>query len=161
MKKGTTAEARMHMKAPPEKVYEFVSDISRMGEWSPETVRCRWLAGITAPSVDARFKGTNRRGPFRWSTKSRVVAAEAGREFAFVTCMVVSGREMTMWRYRFALGADGGTDVTESFEMVNDLPWFIGFGERSLMRIEDRRADLEEGMERTLSRIKAAVEGHG
>ena len=157
MKKGTRGEASLHVNMPPETVYALVSDVTRMGEWSPETVRCRWLDGATEPTVGARFKGTNRRGLMRWSTKPRVVAAEPGREFAFVVNLMVFDREMTTWRYRFEPAADGGTDVTESFEMMDDLPWYISLSER-LMGVKDRKADLEAGMQRTLGRVKAAAE---
>lgn len=158
MKKGTYGEARLHVSASPEKVYELVSDVTRMGEWSPETTRCTWLGGVTGPAVGARFKGINRRGVLRWSTTPRVVAADRGREFAFLVSLPVLGREMTRWRYRFEPAADGGTDVLESFEMVNDLPLVVALGERHLMRVDDRKADLEAGMLRTLERIKAVAE---
>ena len=88
-----------------------------------------------------------------------MVAAEPGREFAFVVNLVIFQREMTTWRYQFHPAADGGTDVTESFEMMNDLPSYISFFERRLLGIKDRKADLEEGMRRTLERIKAVAEG--
>jgi hypothetical protein len=159
MKKGTIGEARLHMNVAPEKLYALVSDVTRMGEWSPETVRCRWLEGATGPAVGARFKGSNRRGLIRWSTTPRVVAAEPGREFAFVVSLVLVNREMTKWSYRFQPAADGGTDVTESFEMMNDLPSYIALVERSLMRVKDRKTDLEAGMQRTLERIKTVAEG--
>jgi hypothetical protein len=67
---------------------------------------------------------------------------------------------MTKWRYQFEPAADGSTNVTESFEMMDDLPWYISFGERRVMGIEDRKADLEAGMQRTLERIKAVAEGN-
>ena len=34
--------------APPELVYDLISDVTRMGEWSPECYRCEWLDGATA-----------------------------------------------------------------------------------------------------------------
>jgi uncharacterized protein YndB with AHSA1/START domain len=159
MKKGTSGEARVHVSAPPEKVYDLVSDVTRMGEWSPETVRCRWLDGASGPAVGARFKGTNRRGIMRWSTKPHVIAADAGREFAFVASLVVVQREMTKWTYRFEPTADGGTEVTESFEMVNDMPWYLSAFDRYMLGIRDRKADLEQGMHQTLGRIKGVAEG--
>src|SRR5207248_5199923 len=107
MKKGTHGEARLQINTSPEQLYALVSDVTRRGEWSPETVRCRWLDGATGPTVGARFKGTNRRGLLRWSTKPRVVAAEPGQEFAFIVHLIVIGREMTKWRYRFEPAADG------------------------------------------------------
>ena len=156
MKKGTTGEASVHVDAPPEKVYELVSDVTRMGEWSPECRKCEWIDGATGPAVGARFKGSNKNGIFRWSTKPKVVAADEGREFAFAT--ELRGKDLTKWTYRFE--PDGaGTKVTESFEMLEDQPGFLDFVEKYFMRIKDRRADLIEDMKATLGRIKAAVEG--
>ena len=155
---GTRGEARLHINSPPEKLYDLVTDVARMGEWSPETTRCRWLDGAAGPAVGARFKGTNRRAVFRWSTKPRVVTAERGHEFAFVVGLILSGRDMTKWTYAFENASDNGTDVTESFEMLDDVPWYITFSQL-LMGITDRKANLEAGMRRTLERIKAIAEG--
>ena len=71
-----------HVSAPPEKLYDLVSDVTRMGEWSPETAKCESIGGATGPAVGARFKGTNKRRVW-WSTDATVVAAERGRRFAF------------------------------------------------------------------------------
>ena len=51
--------------APPEKVWALISDVTRMGEWSPEARDGEWIKGATAPAVDARFKGRNARGRVR------------------------------------------------------------------------------------------------
>jgi uncharacterized protein YndB with AHSA1/START domain len=151
VKKGTTAQASVHVDAPPEAVYAVVTDVTRMGEWSPETVKCVWIEGATGPAVGARFKGTNKRGILKWSTKPLVVAADPPREFSFDV------RTDTRWTYRFT--PDGtGTMLTESFEMLRDIRWYYAFGERWLMRVTDRRADLERGMATTLDRIKHVVE---
>ncbi len=56
--------------APPETVYDLVADLTRMGEWSPETTEVRWLDGATQAKVGARFRGTNRNGFRRWSTSA-------------------------------------------------------------------------------------------
>jgi len=156
MKKGTTGSATIHIEAPPEKVYETVTDVTRMGEWSPETIKGEWLDGATGPTVGAHFKGTNRQGLVRWSTKPRVIVADSGREFAFVT--TYRSNDLTKWSYRFEPDA-GGTKVTESFEMVDDQPGVVEFAEKYIMRIKDRKGDLERGMQETLERIKSAVEG--
>jgi len=156
MEKGTTGSASAHIEAPPEKVYALVSDVTRMGEWSPETTKCEWLDGATGPAVGARIKGSNKSGLIRWSTKPRVLAADDGREFTFVT--EVRGKDLTKWAYRFEPDA-GGTKVTESFEMMADQPGIITFFEKHMMRVKDRKANLEQGMQATLQRVKAAVEG--
>jgi uncharacterized protein YndB with AHSA1/START domain len=156
MKKGTRGEAHVHVSAPPEKVYDLVSDVTRMGEWSPETFRCRWIGEATSPAVGARFKGSNKRGPVRWSTKPEVVAADPGREFAFETRGM---GPVTKWSYRFDAATDGGTEVVESFEMMGDMPLYITLADRWLMGIKDRKSDLEQAMQQTLGRIKAVAEG--
>lgn len=152
VKKGTSGQASIHIDAPPAQVYAAVSDVGRMGEWSPECRRCEWLDGASGPAVGARFKGTNRRGLIRWTTKARVVTAETGREFAFTT-------DLVRWTYRFD-AEDGGTRVSESFEMEKDEPLLFDWGQRYVMRIRDRRADLEQGMGATLARVKVAVEAN-
>src|SRR3954451_20430486 len=156
MKKGTTGEADVIVAAAPDAVYAIVSDVTRMGEWSPETIKCEWIDGATGPAVGARFKGSNKRGMARWSTKPRVVTADEGKEFAFVTTHL--GKDATKWSYRFE-PADGGTKVTESFEMMFDMPWYFTMTDRLMMGIKDRKADLEEGMAVTLQRLKASAEG--
>jgi uncharacterized protein YndB with AHSA1/START domain len=150
MDKGTRGEARIHIARSPEQLYAMVSDVTRMPEWSPETIRCAWLDGATGPAAGVRFKGTNKRGFIRWSTRPKVVAAEPPREFAFET-------SDTRWTYRFE-PADGGTDVTESFELTKDEPLYLALLGRYIMRIPDRKADLERGMRQTLERIKAVAE---
>jgi Polyketide cyclase / dehydrase and lipid transport len=151
MQKGTTESAHVHVEAPPEIVYAVVSDVTRMGEWSPETVKCEWLDGAVGPAVGARFKGANKRGIARWSTKPKVVVADPGREFAFEVDTDVR------WTYRFEPEGTG-TRLTESFEMLRDLRPQYAFFERWVMRIKDRRADLVRGMTVTLERIKRVVE---
>ena len=151
MDKGTRGEAAVHVDAPPETVYAVVSDVTRMGEWSPETVRCEWLGGATGPAVGAKFKGSNKRGIARWSTTPTVVVADAGREFAFVV------DDTTKWSFRCDSDG-GGTRLTESFEMLASMPRRYVLAERYIMRVKDRKADLERAMAETIGRIKVAVE---
>src|SRR5438309_8006061 len=159
MKKGTTGQTRAHVNVPPEKLYDLITDVTRMGEWSPETVRCKWMGGATGPVVGAEFKGANRNKFMRWTTKPRVVVADHGREFAFVVPAIIGYKDLTRWTYRFEEATDGGTEVVESFEIMNDLPWYINFGDRHILGIKDRKADLEANMTKTLARIKAVAEG--
>src|SRR5438270_13263418 len=99
-----------HVQAAPDKLYELVSDVTRMGEWSPETTSCKWLGGATDPAVGARFRGSNRSGWRRWSTTCTVVEADPGRAFAFE--VKVGPFPVAKWTYEFA--AEGqGSRVTE------------------------------------------------
>ena len=155
MKAGTRGLVSAELHASPSELYAAVSDVRRVGEWSLECQRCEWIDGAVGPAVGARFKGSNRRGLVRWSTTPRVVVADMGREFAFVTGH--RGRDMTKWTYRFD-PVVGGTTVTESFEMLRDMPWYYRIADRYLMGIHDRRADLVSNMEVTLQRLKASTE---
>ena len=155
MKAGTRGLALTEVCASPSQLYDAVSDVRRMGEWSPEGQRCEWIDGAVGPAVGARFKGRNRRGIIRWSTTPRVLVADAGQEFTFVTGH--RGRDMTKWTYRFDPVVNG-TTVTESFEMLRDMPWYYRFADRYLMGVKDRTADLVSNMEATLQRLKTATE---
>lgn len=155
MRAGTHATVNVESSASPMAVYDLVSDVRRMGEWSPECRTCQWIGSATGPAVGARFKGSNRRGLARWSTKPRVIAADPGHEFGFVTGHL--GRDMTRWTYRFA-ASGGGTTVSESFEMLRDMPWYFRLADRLLMGVKDRKVDLEANMSETLRRLKTVAE---
>ena len=155
MQRGTRGEASIVVDTTPDVLYALVADVTRMCEWSPETIRCRWARGADSPALGARFRGVNRRGWIRWSTTPRVVAAEPGREFRFVVPHF--GRDLTQWTYRF-VGDDARTTVTETFELLRDLPWYFTVGDRVLLGIRDRRADLEAAMRQTLERLRTVAE---
>jgi len=147
-------EASVHIDADPQTVYEMVADVTRMGEWSPETHTCVWVGGATGPEVGARFKAKNKRGWMRWSNKPTVVAAEPGKEFAF--SRKAPGSEV-VWRYE--MEADGsGTKLTESYDVVKPGPAFLDKVIDKMIGVEDRGADLVEGMQQTIERVKAAAE---
>jgi uncharacterized protein YndB with AHSA1/START domain len=153
MASARRGEVRVHIDAPPEAVWTLMADLERMGEWSPECYRVQWLEGAGSPATPgARFKGWNRYGWMRWSMTCEVRTAEPGRELAWST--VQGGRELVRWRY-LSEPADGGADVTESFEVVW-LPLMARFAEDVLMRDRDRRR--EEAMRATLKRIKDITE---
>ena len=147
-------EVAIHVEASPEHVYDLVSDITRMGEWSPETCSCAWLDGPTKASVGARFKAHNRRGLLRWSNTPEVIAADRGREFAFRR--VVLGNEVH-WRYRM-LPEGSGTRLSESYEVLTPSPRWMNWVVTRLMGVKDREADLVEGMRTTLQRLRHAAE---
>jgi uncharacterized protein YndB with AHSA1/START domain len=142
--------------APPERVYELVSDITRMGEWSPECIRCASTKGATGPVVGARFKAVNKagRGP-AWFNTPVVTVAEPDREFAFSRSG--PGIGSYTWRYVFEPTATG-TRVTESFDAERPLGKVMTWLTMKWTGSQDRDADLHSGMTTTLARIKAAAE---
>ena len=144
--------ASIEIAALPEVVYDLISDIPRMGEWSPECYRCEWLDGANAPMKGARFRGYNRRGPMRWERTAVVVTAVRGREFRFTTVNDRTGRDETHWRYTMQQ-SPLGTELTESFQFV-----WCSLGTRAVEMFLPRGNQVNRGIEETLRRIKSAAE---
>ena len=137
----------------PEALYDMVSDVTRMGEWSPICKACWWDDG-DGPRVGARFSGRNELPERIWETRSQVVAADRGREFAFE----VNGG-WVRWGYTFT-AVDSGTQVTESWEF---LPaGIIGFhdryGDDAPAQVANRTEAAHQGIPVTLAAIKKAAE---
>lgn len=153
MRTARTGSVRVHIDAPAQRVWELLSHLERMGEWSPECYRLEWQEGAESPAVPgARFRGWNRYGRMRWSVACRVKTAVPNGELSFTT--LVRDKEMTTWTYRIQPTA-AGVDLEESFE-VHWLPLSARLAEDYLMRDRDRRR--EEAMRTTLERIKALAE---
>jgi hypothetical protein len=137
----------------PQALYDMISDITRMGEWSPVCQACWWDDGASA-EVGAWFTGRNETPQRTWETRSQVVAAEPGREFAFA----VFG-DRARWGYTFTPVGDG-TRVTESWDF---LPGGIAtFGERygaqAQAEIAAREQAAREGIPATLAALKRVAE---
>lgn len=138
----------VHFAAPPAEVWDLVSDVTRIGEFSPETFEARWLDGASEPQAGARFRGhvrRNGRGPVYWTTCT-VTASEPGREFAFA---VNGPGEVVVNTWRYQLTPDGdGTDVTESFELpgspLNRLYWRLAGRARMRTNLNGMRVTLEK-----------------
>ena len=143
----------VHMDAPPDRVWDLVSDVTRIGTYSPETFEAEWLDGATGPEVGARFRGhvkRNGKGPVYW-TSCTVLASEPGREFAFG--VGARDKPLNTWRYRLEPAGDG-TDVTESFELADTAALRLYWALLGWARGPTNR----NGMRTTLERIKAEVE---
>ncbi len=112
-------EVSLHMDAPPEEVWALVSDVTRIGEFSPETFEARWRRGSTGPEVGARFKGHVKRngvGPTYWSA-CRVTECVPNEVFEFVVEIdVPMDGPVNRWGYRLEPDGDG-TLVTEYFKL--------------------------------------------
>lgn len=139
--------------APPQVLYDLVSDVTRMGEWSPETTSCRWIGGATGPRVGARFRGSNRMGWRRWSTQCTVVAADSGARFSFHVDLV--GLGISRWTYEF-LPEGAATRVRESW--TDRRPGWMDRFAKPVMGISDRKAHNRAGMEATLAALRHHAE---
>jgi hypothetical protein len=141
------------MDAPPAVVWDLVSDVTRIGEFSPETFEAEWTNGFGGPEVGATFRGHVKRngvGPVYWSV-CKVTTCEPERDFGFA--VYASGKRVNTWRYHLT-PTDGGTEVTESFELPASLPTKVYW---ALLGWARGRTN-EKGMRQTLERIKQVAE---
>jgi hypothetical protein len=140
--------------ASPVELYDMVADVTRMGEWSPICKACWWDEG-QGPKVGAWFTGRNELPDRTWETRSEVVAADRGKEFAFIV-----GGTFARWGYTFE-PVDGGTRITESWEF---LPGGVAmfeqrFGDDAPAQLANRAELARTGIPATLAAIKASADG--
>lgn len=151
----TTDSVSLDINADADALYALISDLPRIGEWSPECERVVWEGGVKAPVAGTTFVGHNAVGPgrrIRYRRHGSVLTAEPGKAFSFITDE--GGRPSTAWHYTFeSLGA-GRTRVTEAYE-VRWIPTWA----RILDVPTNRHKELLEGMRTTLERLKATAEG--
>jgi hypothetical protein len=105
------AESR-DIAAPAEKVWALVSDLPRMGEFSPENQGGSWGNGAVGPAVGATFTGVNKNGFRKWKTTATVTDCEPGKSFEIA---ITSGpMPVSNWRYELE-DTGSGCRVTESW----------------------------------------------
>jgi hypothetical protein len=148
------AAVTLHMDAEPLRVWALISDITRMGDYSPEVFEAEWLGGATGPAVGARYRGhvkRNEKGPVYW-TVCEVTECVPGEVFEFA--VVMRDKPVNTWRYDFAAGEGGGTDVTESFRLPDNILTKIWRPLGGFLREERNKRD----MLRTLERVREVAE---
>ena len=101
--------------APPERVWDLVSDIGLMAELSPELQGVAWLDGATGPAAGHRFTGRNAHPAMgEWETVSTVTECDPPRRFAWA--VGDAARPSATWR--FTLTPDGaGTLLEQWYQM--------------------------------------------
>ncbi|HXA72928.1 MAG TPA: SRPBCC family protein [Acidimicrobiales bacterium] len=144
----------VHMAASPERVWELVSDVTRIGRYSPETFEAEWIDGATGPAVGAKFRGhvkRNEKGPVYWTTCT-VSDCEPGKTFAFGVGNKPDA-PLNVWRYDIVAAGDG-CDVTESFTLAPTWALKLYWTCLGWARGKTNR----NGMRRTLERVRDDAE---
>jgi hypothetical protein len=141
----------------PADLYAMVSDVTRMGEWSPICKACWWDDGA-GPVAGAWFTGRNETPERTWETRSQVEVAEPGVEFAWLV-----GEGWVRWGYTFRAVGDGPGERTEVTETWDFLPagrrrFEERYGEQAPAQIAERVAAAHRGIPLTLAALKRAAE---
>ena len=147
------SEVSLYVDAPVADVWDLVSDVTRIGEFSPETFEARWTRGSRGPEVGASFKGHVKRngvGPTYWSP-CQVTRCVPGEVFEWA--VGTDSTTLNNWGYRLE-PSGSGTKVTEYFRLEP----------KSYMRLywtllgPLRGRTNEKGMRTTLERMKTVLE---
>jgi uncharacterized protein YndB with AHSA1/START domain len=143
--------------ASPELIFAMVTDLPRMGEWSPENQGGTWQGGATEAAVGARFLGTNVNGRKKWDVAVVVSELVPSTRFAFRTRWF--GMAIARWSYDIERTPTGAA-VTETWEDLRPAfaAWLLG---KKITNVHDRATFTRHSIATTLANLKAAAEKVG
>ncbi|MFT3898957.1 MAG: SRPBCC family protein [Gordonia sp. (in: high G+C Gram-positive bacteria)] len=145
-------EASTEISASPEKVWSVVSDLRRMGEWSPQ---CRKMFIRGNPiGVGTTTVNINRRGPLVWPTRAKVVRYEPNQAIAWRVA-----ENHTVWTYEITPKGKGVV-LTERREAPGGRVTALSstLTEALLGGRAGFENELKVGMAESLGKIKRAAE---
>ena len=143
-------QAQIDINAPVSKVWELVSDLKKMPQWSPQ---CRLMKPIGRLRQGARTVNFNRRGFLFWPTTCRITELLPEQKLAFRV-----NENHTVWSYELE-PTEAGTRLIETRHAENGTTAMSNFLVDSLMGgVPSFEDELIEGMTASLTRIKAAAE---
>lgn len=128
---GATTGVEVRTVATPVEVYDLVTDVARIGEWSPECTAAAWM-NASGPAAGARFEARNHY-PDGQISRVTCVVTRAARPHTFAWDVLDgTGRPGSRWsyeitrdarstvvRHRFTHGP-GGTGLRDAAEQNPD-----------------------------------------
>lgn len=143
-------QTQIDIDAPVETVWSLISDFRRMPEWSPQ---CRMMKPFGAVKPGTRTLNLNRRKMLFWPTTCTVTEVVPQRKLAFRV-----DSNGTEWTYELEPTATG-TRVVESRHADKGVTAVSAFLQDKVMGgMDDFEGELLDGMNASLTRIKAAAE---
>ena len=143
--------AEIDIDAPVSRVWSLVSDLSRMPQWSPQ---CRMMKLLGPLRPGTRTLNLNRRNMLFWPTTSTITEVLPERKLAFRIPLNTS-----VWTYELEPTASG-TRLVETRHAENGVTAVsTAATNAALGGVENFEKELLEGMNQSLTRIKAAAEG--
>ena len=143
-------QAQIDINAPVQKVWALISDFNRMPQWSPQ---CRLMKSFGPLRQGARTINLNRRNFLFWPTTSTVTEFLPEKKLAFRV-----NTNGTIWSYELE-PPEQGTRVVESRHAENGVKPAANFTVDKLFGgVPNFESELEDGMNTSLARIKAAAE---
>ncbi|HEX9177616.1 MAG TPA: SRPBCC family protein [Mycobacterium sp.] len=143
-------QAQIDVDAPVDKVWQLITDLRRMPEWSPQ---CRLMRPLGSLRQGTRTINLNRRNRLFWPTTGTITEIVPQRKFAFRV-----NTNNTVWSYELEPTATG-TRVVESRHAENGVKPASNFLVNLLLGgVPNFEQELVDGMNASLARIKAVAE---
>lgn len=143
-------QAEVDINAPVTTVWELVSDLKKMPQWSPQ---CRLMKPLGALRQGGRTINLNRRGLMFWPTTCRITELIPEKKLAFRV-----NENNTIWTYELE-PTEAGTRLIETRHAENGTTAVSNFLVQNVMGgVPSFEQELIDGMNASLSRIKAAAE---
>jgi hypothetical protein len=164
------ATASIDVACPPLDAWQLITDIERIGEFSPECIAAKWIDGASGPEIGARFEGTNHlittyRGDdidFTWIRVCTVTAVHQPSHFAYTVGDRFDGTPACSWEFRID-PLDGGCRISQRFQHLPQGLSGTRLAADSSPRdaeheVRARQGSLTEDMNETLHRVKQVLE---
>jgi uncharacterized protein YndB with AHSA1/START domain len=154
------AAAQILIDAPPERVWQLVSDIFLMPGLSSELQEVAWLDGATGPAVGHRFTGRNAHPEVgEWETVSTVTECDEPHRFAWA----VGDPSHPSATWRFTLRPDGAGTRLEQWVQMGPGRSFLNVAidampDREAKIVFVRLREHETGMKHNLAELKQRAE---
>ncbi|MEV7106006.1 SRPBCC family protein [Streptomyces atroolivaceus] len=171
---GPSTHREVRISAGPARVWEVLTDVEAMAEWSPELMGVEWQDGATSPAAGARYIGRNEHHlNGDWRTIAQFTEFEPGEVLTW--CVLdMDGRygkpaeepedRMATWSFTLTPYADGVV-LRQSVTVGPGRSGLNAYIERTpeaeAAIIAYRFDELGKGMEATLKGIKDAAERQG
>ena len=139
--------------APVRQVWEVISDVTRIGEWSHECHAARWLADADEPAPGVRFRGRNRAGWARWGRTCEIGTVDPPRQIVWRTVPTLLFPDSTQWCIQLEPTSDGQTLIRQSFTVLR-APWLL---DRLYARLIPAHQDRDARLAQDLARVGAAA----
>ncbi|MGV0716147.1 SRPBCC family protein [Mycolicibacterium sp. XJ662] len=144
-------QAQIDINAPVSKVWELVSDLRKMPQWSPQCRRMIPLGG--PPRQGSRTININRRNMLFWPTTSRITEFVPEKKLAFRV-----NENGSVWTFELE-PTDTGTRLMQARHAEHGVkPISTKLVNAFMGGVESFEHELVDGMNQTLARIKAAAE---
>jgi uncharacterized protein YndB with AHSA1/START domain len=113
---GAQVAIVLTVQIPRERMWDLITAVDRIGEWSPEAIGGSWDDGAQGPFPGTRFIARNRfANGFLSTVTCVVIQAERPSTFTW-TVLDDSGLVGSTWRYELREGGEpGSTQVYHSF----------------------------------------------